>query len=471
MKHARLNWVLLLSLINFGGCSLIPEYNRPEAPIESAWDKPVNAAVTGADRVTWQAFFHDESLRVLIAQALEDNRDLRVAALNIEKAQAQFRISKADLFPSINASGSGTAQRLPGDVAPTGTTGTTHQYSSGVGFTAYELDFFGRVHSLDQQAQERYFATFEVQRSVKLALIAQVAGAYYQLQADQQLLAIARQTLISQQHSYDLVHSSYTMDVATELDLSQAESTVRTAQASEARYSRSVEQDKNALVLLVGKPLAATSFKAIELDELSVEENLPVGLPSDLLAYRPDILAAEHALKAANANIGAARAAFFPSITLTASAGSASADLGQLFAGGQGAWSFIPSINLPIFNAGRNQANLDVAKIERSIEVANYQRAIQEAFREVSDALVARASLDTQVTAERQLVSANARSYNLAESRFLEGVDTFLNSLDAQRSLYSAQQTLVMTKLSRINNLVSLYKAMGGGEVMGSRSL
>jgi multidrug efflux system outer membrane protein len=471
MKNLTLNATLAFVLMGAAGCSLIPQYQRPLAPVEDTWAAPVDGATTGADRVTWQAFFHDEPLRQLIGQALENNRDLQVATLNIEKARAEYRIARSDLLPSIDASGSGTATRLPGDVAPNGTTGTTHQYSVGVGFTAYELDLFGRVRSLNQQALESYFGTFEARRSVRLALIAEVASSYYQLQADQQLLAIARQTLTSQRDSYELVRNRYSLDVATELDLSQAESTVRIAEASEARYSRAVEQGKNALVLLVGKPLPSESFKAIELDALSVEENLQPGLPSALLGYRPDILAAEQALKAANANIGAARAAFFPSISMTTSAGSASSDLGHLFAGGQGAWSFVPSVNLPIFNWGRNQANLDVAKVNTSIEVANYQKAIQVAFREVSDALVARASLDTQLEAESQLVRANQHSYQLAEKRYEEGVDTYLNTLDAQRSLYSAQQTLVQTKLSRINNLVSLYKALGGGEVVRSQQL
>lgn len=471
MKNLALNTTLALILTSAAGCSLIPQYQRPQAPVEDTWPAPVDASATGAERVTWQAFFHDEPLRQLIGKALENNRDLQVATLNIEKARAEYRIARSDLLPSIDASGSGTAARLPGDVAPSGATGTTHQYSVGVGFTAYELDLFGRVRSLNQQALESYFGTFEARRSVRLALIAEVASSYYQLQADQQLLAIARQTLTSQRDSYELVRNRYSMDVATELDLSQAESTVRIAEASETRYSRAVEQDKIALVLLVGKPLPAESFKAIELDALSVEETLQPGLPSALLVYRPDILAAEHALKAANANIGAARAAFFPSISLTASAGSASSDLGQLFAGGQGAWSFIPSFNLPIFNWGRNQANLDVAEVNASIEVTNYQKAIQVAFREVSDALVARASLDTQLKAESQLVGANQRSYRLAEKRYEEGVDTYLNTLDAQRIFYSAQQTLVQTKLSRLNNLIALYKALGGGEVVGSQTL
>jgi multidrug efflux system outer membrane protein len=463
MNTCRLSAAVVAALIGLSGCSLIPDYQRPEAPVDQTWDMPAGAHAN-ARRVNWQEFFQSAVLKGLINQSLTNNRDLRVAALNIEKAQAQYRISRADLLPTINASGAGNSQRVPGDLSTTGDNQITHQYSAGVGFTSYELDFFGRVHSLNQQALESYFSTVEAQRSVRLSLIAEVAIAYFQLQADQQLLAISRQTLASQQDSYALVKSSYEQQVATELDLSQAESTVRTAEATQARYERQVAQDKNALVVLVGQPLAPEYFAAIELDALRVDEQLPVGLPSDLLMYRPDILIAEHQLKAANANIGAARAAFFPSITLTAAAGSASADLGQLFAGGQGTWSFVPSINIPIFNAGRNQASLDVAKVQKSIEVANYQKTIQVAFREVADSLVARDSLTTQVTAETLLVQANQRNYTLADSRYKEGVDTYLNALDAQRNLFSSQQGLVITKLSRINNLVSLYKALGGGE-------
>lgn len=463
MRIAYLKTAVAVAMMGISGCSLIPEYNRPQAPVEQTWEVPVTAQAN-ARRVQWQQFFQSPELKKLIAQSLDNNRDLRVAALNIERAQAQYRISRADLLPSINASGGGNSQRVPSDLSTTGDNEVTHQYTAGVGFTAYELDFFGRVRSLNEQALEGYFATVEAQRSVKVALIAEVASAYFQFQADQQLLVISRQTLESQQDSYALVKSSYDQEVATELDLSQAESTVRAAEAAQARYERQVAQDKNALVLLVGTPLAPEFFAAAELDALHVDEDLPVGLPSDLLMYRPDILSAEHQLKAANASIGAARAAFFPSITLTASAGAASADLGQLFSGGQGAWSFVPSINIPIFNSGRNQANLDVAKVQTSIEVANYQKAIQVAFREVSDSLVARGSLTTQVTAETKLVDANRRNFALAENRYREGVDTYLNSLDAQRNLFSSQQSLVTTKLARINNFVSLYKALGGAE-------
>ncbi|MHC6225550.1 efflux transporter outer membrane subunit [Pseudomonas sp. X10] len=461
MKKKLHHAAMAVALLSFSGCSLIPKYHQPQAPIEAAYSVQTKGE---ASKITWERFFQNEGLKALIQQALANNRDYRVAALNIERAQALYRIQRSDLLPSINASGSGVGQRIPHDLSTTGQTETTHSYSAGLGFTSYELDFFGRVRSLNQQALETYFSTIEAKRSAKIALIAQVAAAYYQLQADQQLLAIAQRTLASQQESYALVKSSYDYEVATELDLTQAESTVRTAESAKARYQRLVEQDKNALVLLVGKPLPDTAFTAIELDTLQVQEDLPAGMPSELLVSRPDILSAEHQLKAANANVGAARAAFFPSITLTASAGSASAQLGDLFAGGQGAWSFIPSINIPIFNYGRNKANLDVAKIQTSIEVANYQKAIQTAFREVSDGLVAKSYLDAQVIAEHQRVQANSKSYALADSRYREGVDTFLNTLDAQRSLFSAEQDLVTVKLAKVNNLISLYKALGGGE-------
>ena len=460
MSHGNLKAALALAMGLVGGCSLIPAYERPAAPVASEWKTPPAEA---GSVLPWATFFHDPQLKALIGDALHNNRDLRVALLNIEKAQAQYRISRADLLPSIDATVSGSSQRTPADLSADGRNGTSHRYDAGVGFASYELDFFGRVRSLNEQALESYLQTVEAQRSAQIALVAEVANAYYQLQADMQLLALSKQTLDSQQQSYLTTRSSYQEDVATELDLSQAESTVRSAQASEAKYQRLVEQDRNALVLLVGKPLSAEQLAAAAPATMALDAALPAGLPSQVLTQRPDVLAAEHALKAANANVGAARAAFFPSISLTASAGSASRQLGDLFAGGQGAWSFVPSINVPIFNWGRNQANLDVAKVQTSIEVANYQKAIQVAFQEVADGLVARRELDNQVRAQDLLVKANTRSYGLAEQRYQTGVDTYLNSLDAQRNLFASQQELVSTQLARSQNLIALYKALGGG--------
>ncbi|MCS8129848.1 efflux transporter outer membrane subunit [Pseudomonas aeruginosa] len=460
MNKCKLNTALALAVALLGGCSLIPDYERPAVPVAESWSA---APAETQDLLPWQDFFKDEQLKALVAEALANNRDLRVALLNIEKAQAQYRIRRADLLPTIDASVSGAHQRTPADLSVDGYTQTSHRYDAGVGFASYEVDFFGRVRSLNEQALEVYLQTVEAQRSAQIALVAEVANAYYQLQADQQSLALSDQTLESQHQSYLTIRSSYQEDVATELDLSQAESTVRSAQASQARYQRLVEQDRNALVLLVGMPLTPEQMLPSTSAVLELDAALPAGVPSQVLVQRPDILAAEHALKAANANVGAARAAFFPSISLTASAGSASGQLGDLFAGGQGAWSFVPSINVPIFNWGRNQANLDVAKVQTSIEVANYQKAIQQAFREVADGLVARSKLDNQVMAQQLLVKANARSFDLAQQRYETGVDTFLNSLDAQRSLFASQQELVDTRLARSQNLIALYKALGGG--------
>lgn len=460
MSHGKLKAALALTVGLVGGCSLIPDYQRPAAPVANAWQ----AAHTETDALLlWGTFFHDPQLKALIGGALQNNRDLRVSLLNIEKARAQYRISRADLLPSIDATVSGSSQRTPADLSADGRTGTSHRYDAGVGLASYELDFFGRVRSLNEQALESYLQTIEAQRSAQISLVAEVANAYYQLQADMQLLALSKQTLDSQQQSYLATRSSYQEDVATELDLSQAESTVRSAQARQAKYQRLVEQDRNALVLLVGKPLAPEQMAGSTPEALALGAVLPAGLPSQVLTQRPDILAAEHALKAANANVGAARAALFPSISLTASAGSASRQMGDLFSGGQGVWSFVPSINVPIFNWGRNQANLDVAKAQTSIEVANYQKAIQKAFREVSDGLVARGELDRQATAQGLLVNANAHSYALAQQRYETGIDTYLNSLDAQRNLFSSQQELVEIRLARSHNVIGLYKALGGG--------
>ncbi|SDJ33272.1 outer membrane protein, multidrug efflux system [Pseudomonas delhiensis] len=464
MRHDGLRAALgaALALGALAGCSLAPHYERPPSPVAEDWATP--QAGEAQRPLPWREFFADPALAGLIADALENNRDLRVAVLNIEKARAQYRISRADLLPSVDAGVSGNGQRTPADLSSSGRTATTHRYDAGVGFASYEVDFFGRVRSLNEQALEAYLQTVEAQRAARIALVAEVATAWYQLQADLQALAIARQTLESQRQSYATIRSSYEAEVATELDLSQAESTVRAAEASQAQYRRLVEQDGNALVLLVGKPLEPQRLRQAAPQALALDAPLPAGLPSAALTRRPDILAAEHALKAANANIGAARAAFFPRIGLTASAGSASAELGQLFAGGQGAWSFVPSISLPIFDWGRNQANLDVARVQTSIEVANYQKAIQVAFREVADGLAARGTLQEQVRAQALLVKANAHSYDLARARYEQGVDTYLNALDAQRALFAAQQELVATELAREQNRVALYKALGGGD-------
>ena len=453
----------LVTGILLSGCSFAPEYQQPDQSVAQAWPAQSEQVTQAEMDLAWDHFFTATPLKHLIQSSLDNNRDLRVAVLNIQRAQAQYRITRSDLLPSVDAGVSANNGRTPGDLNGTGQAATSHQYNANLGVSSYELDMFGRVHNLSNQALENYFSTMEARRTAQLSLIAEVASAWYQLQFDYQTLDLAKRTLANQQQNYETIKSSYEADVATELDLSQARSTVQSARVTQDRFARAVMEDQNALVLLVGRPLTPDEMAPLPLEELGLQDTLQVGLPSEVLIQRPDILQAEHALKAANANIGAARAAFFPSITLTATAGSASSDLDHLFSAGQGAWSFIPSINLPIFNWGRNRANLDMAKIDSSIEVANYQKAIQTAFREVSDGLAGRETLKSQVRNQRELVDANAHTYQLALDRYNAGVDTFFNTLDAQRNLFSSQQDLMSTELQQRNNLITLFKALGGG--------
>ncbi|BBF85381.1 RND efflux system, outer membrane lipoprotein CmeC [Aquitalea magnusonii] len=453
------------------GCSLIPVYQQPASPVSAQWPTgpayqgvpAAKADSTTADQLAWQQFFTDPAMQRLIRLALENNRDLRVAALNIETARAQYQITKADLFPSISASGSGTNQRISANSSSTGSATLSHSYSAGIGFSAYELDVFGRLSSLKQQALENFFSLEETRRSTQISLVAEVANAYLTLLADRQHLKVAEATVKSQQASLELTRRKMEVGAATELDLSDAESTVQSALSDQAAYLSQVAQDENALTLLVGTTIPADILQGGELSTQGKLADLPAGLPSELLQRRPDILAAEHDLKAANANIGAARAKFFPSISLTASAGASSSNLSDLFKAGSGTWSFSPSINLPIFNAGSLSANLESAKVARDISVAKYEKAIQTAFSEVSNALAVRGTVSTQLRAQQALVQSSQRSLQLSEARFKVGVDSYLTLLVAQRSLYSAQQNLISTQLSQASNLVTLYKVLGGG--------
>lgn len=466
----RLAPLLAISL-SLAACSLEPDYRQPASPVSTAW--PEGPAYRTADAKTgaplladigWREFFKAEPLRKLIATALANNRDLRIAALNIEKARAQYGVTRADLFPTINAQGSGTRQRTPASVSSFGAATTYSQYGVTAGVTSFELDFFGRVRSLKNEALENYLATEEARAASQISLIAEVANAYLTLQADRRLLALTEDTLKSQQSSLSLVEASFKRGVSSQLDLSQAQTTVETARVNRALYIRQVAQDRNALELLVGAPIDEKTLGTVDTAETdAVLADLPAGLPSDLLARRPDIREAEHQLRAANADIGAARAAFFPSITLTGSGGTESNKLSGLFDPGSGAWSFMPTITLPIFDAGRNQANLDVSKAQRDISVAQYEKTIQTAFREAADALAGLGTYTDQVEAQRALVRATGDSYKLAQLRYGKGIDSYLNVLDSQRALYNAQQVLISIELERVNNLVTLYKVLGGG--------
>ncbi len=456
------------------GCSLIPDYMRPGLPVAEQY--PSGPAFTGPGAVSgsvpaadlgWRDFFIDPVMQDLIALALENNRDLRVAAQNVAAAYAQYEVQHAGLFPTIDATGGGEFERLPAGSQGFGTALHVNEYSLGVGAVSYELDLFGKIRSASKQAQEQYFSLAETRQSTQISLVAQVASEYLAWLADRDALRISQLTAKAQLQSYNLYKLQLAQGTGTLLTVAQAESTLRTAEASVEQYTRQAQQDLDELVLLVGSTLPdALQTRMMAQTGLSTEAafpNLPAGLPSDLLQRRPDIRAAEHTLLAANANIGAARAAFFPSITLTANGGTASGTLGSLFGAGSASWLFQPQFSVPIFDAGTNFANLDYAKVEKLIQVANYEKSIQSAFHDVSDALAGRATYTRQVDAETKLVAADQRYYNISKLRSDAGADTFLNVLIAQNSLFGAQINLVSLNLAQQQNLVTLYKALGGG--------
>jgi outer membrane protein, multidrug efflux system len=449
------------------GCTMSPFYHRPELPVANAWPGETGTAAAApipASEIGWRDFFKDPQLQKLIETALVQNRDLRVAVLNVQAARAQYRIQRSDLFPTIKAVGAEAAQSIPANVLLPGVPGiTTREYEVSIGFTAYEIDLFGRIRSLRRQALETYFGYVETRRAAQMTLVSEVAAQYLSWLAHRDLLQLTKNTFDVQQASLDLTQRRFQAGIANALDVAQAQTAVETARANLAQYTRQVQQDENALTLLVGAPLPAEPPRGPAFNEESFLAELTAGLPSDLLERRPDIRAAEHQLLGANANIGAARAAFFPSILLTSNYGTASTQLSGLFQSGSQAWVFNPSINLPIFAGGRNFANLTLANVEKKVEIANYEKSIQTAFREVADALAGKRTFDEQVAAQTALVAASSDSYKLSDMRFRAGVDNYLSVIVSQRALYAAQQDLISVKLLKMQNLVTLYKALGGG--------
>jgi multidrug efflux system outer membrane protein len=460
-RSATLTALASVALL-LGGCmNLIPAYERPAAPVPAAYAPelvPAGAAgVASAADIDWQRYFTDARLRRLIEIALANNRDLRVAILNIEQARAAWQIKRADELPTVGAGF--TAQRQPGSSG-----GLVNTYAVGVQVTGFELDFFGRVRSLSQSALSQYLATEEARRTVQITLIASVASAYVGLLADDELLRVTRETLKTRDESFKLTKLKFDNGAASELDFRQAEQLLEGARATLAQAQRQRALDENALVLLLGQALPADLPPGLTLaSQQVVATDLPAGLPSELLTRRPDVRSAEQQLLAANANIGAARAAFFPRIALTANAGTASTELDNLFKGGTWAITGTASLVQTIFDSGRNQANLDVAKVNRDIAVAQYEKAIQTAFREVSDSLAGRATLGEQLRAQTAQTNAAQVSFNLADLRYRNGAASYLDVLDAQRSLFSAQQGLVQVQALQAQNLMTLYKVLGGG--------
>lgn len=463
---------VLATVVALAGCSMRTPYERPAAPVPAAWPAvsaapddgavPVDAGIA-ANQLPWRDYYGDERLQTLIQTALDNNTDLRLATLNVVRARALYGIQRSALYPALDADAGLSRQRTPADLSASGATTTSSRYAVNLGVLAWEIDFFGRIRSLKDQALESYLATEQAHRSTRILIIASVAGAYLNLAADRENLALAETTLAAQQAAYDLIERRYRSGLGTELDLSRAQTQVDTARGEVARYTQRAAQDENALRLLLGTP-DDIDPAGLPVDLVGIAPPaLPyAGVPSDVLLARPDILAAEHRLKASQANIDAARAALFPRITLTTTIGTASSQLSGLFESGSGTWLLAPKLQVPIFDA-RLTAAVDAAHAEREIALVQYEMAIQTAFREVADALVVSATIDRRLAAQRDLVQAAEKTYRLSDARYRKGVDNYLGVLDAQRFLFGAQQGLVALKLAKLVNQVQLYASLGGG--------
>lgn len=451
-------------IIMLSACSLAPDHERPAPPISSGpWDDAGDAASgeSSGTNLEWRDFVTDETLRGLIDQALAENRDLRQTLLDVDAARALYRVQRAERLPTIEAQGAGSRQRLPADLSSTGQAAVQSSYQAGLGLTAFELDLFGRVRSLSEAGLEDYLATEAAAQSARISLVSEVIGAYLVRDGAQRRLALIGQTLLSRESSLELISQRRRVGAATELDYLEAQGLVEQTRADMERTDREFRQAGNALRLLLGSDEP-------RLPEMSgpvrpLVQNLAAGTPSDLLTSRPDIRAAEHRLRARNANIGAARAAFFPRITLTGLFGTSSAELGDLFGSGQRAWSFAPQITLPIFDGGANRANLDLAETRKDIAVAAYEQTVQSAFREVSDALAATNTLRREEEARRARTETSTRALYLAEQRYRAGLDDHLRYLDAQRDDFANQVALIETATERQIALATLFKTLGGG--------
>ena len=460
--------LLAATAVLLAGCTLSPNYTRPEAPVPASWpsgpaydNAPVPPGAPSAGEVQWREYFTDERLRKVIETALKNNRDLRVAALNVERARAVYGIARADLLPTVNATGRGSRQRVPAELSRSGRAETSEEYNVNLGISSWEIDFFGRIRSLKDKALEEYLATGQARHGAQILLVSGVATAYLALAADRETLMLARSTLETQRASYDLIRRRVDAGLSPELDLRQAQTRTDAARVDVALYTRLVAQDENALDLLVGSKVPA-GLLPDNLTLVSPAREISPGMSSEALLLRPDIRQAESLLKASNANIGAARAALFPRISLTTAVGTASRELSGLFGSGSGSWNFSPQVVVPIFDA-RSWSALKAVKVEREIAVARYEKAIQAAFREVADALAVRGTVEEQLSAQLSLVEAVSETYRLSNARYTKGIDSYLGVLDAQRSLYAAQQGLIAVRLTKASNQVGLYAVMGGG--------
>lgn len=461
MRPAVTTLALLCAALLVGCANLAPDYARPELPVPATVDRRTPASASAADitgQLEWRRLVAEERLQRAIELALTNNRDLRIAALNIEKARAQYQIEDAARYPALNTTASGNSARYEGSI--------TRKYSVGVGITSYEIDFFGRIANLRDAALQDFLATESTQRSVRTSLIAEVSNAWLTLASNQSLLKLARDTLESREATLELTRKQQALGGASRLTVAQAQASTESARGDVANYVALVDKARNALDLLAGTTvpteLLPSAENGVVTDTVALVD-VPVGLSSSVLLQRPDIVSAEHTLIGSYADIGAARAAFFPSITLTGTLGTASSSLSNLFDAGTRAWSFIPTLTLPIFNAGKLSAALSVAEKTRDVQIATYEKTIQTAFREVADALAERRTLNDRLGAQRAEVDAYATSLRLATERYRSGADSYLNVLDSQRSLYTAQKSLITLQLTEQSNRISLFKALGGG--------
>lgn len=488
--------VLIMALLTSGACTMAPRYERPESPVDGVFPhypeyKGIGEEVKGAEasgaqppksadgqepsykatdelpatgNLSWREFYVDPNMQRLIEYALENNRDLRVAALNVEAYRALYQIQRADLLPDISASGAAQNQRTRTfQPAPYPESSVSRTYTLGVGVTSWELDLFGRVRSLKDTALEQYLSTRHAAYATRVSMVSSVASLYLNLVAAKEQYELTRSTYESRMESFEMVSAMYEQGVSSQLVVNQAKMAVEEARVNAVTYKTQTLQLENSLRLLVGGPLPPEVRVPDSLAAVRKLKDIPEGLPSDLLERRPDILQAEHTLKAANANIGAARANFFPRISLTGSLGFISGDLDELFDGDSKTWAFTPSVSLPIFQGGRNIANLEYSNVQRDIAVASYEKAIQTAFSEVADALAQRSTITEQLSATRSLRDASQESYDISNVRYSIGVDSFMNVLDAQRTLFSSQQAFINSVLTRELNSIELYKALGGG--------
>jgi len=471
-KANDMNRKFLLSLsgiiLFLGGCDMAPEYTRPEAPIPTDWpdsqahqNEPSSQSAPTAVNLEWREFYTDPKLKQIIETALNNNRDLQLAALNVEKARALYGIQQAELLPVINVTGAGSKQRSAADLTAAGQPRTTEQFNVDLGIASWEIDFFGRIRNLKKQALQEYLATDQARRSAQILLISETARAYLTLAVDSEKLNLARSTLETQQDVYDLIRRQYEAKIANELDLRRAQTQADAARVDVARYTQLVAQGQNALNLLAGSAVLE-DFLSSDLAGISPPKDISPGLPSEVLLRRPDIMAAEHQLKGAYAFVDAARVAFFPRISLTTAVGTASDELNGLFGSGNGTWSFAPQIVTPIFDA-RTWAAYRVSKSAKKIALAQYEKTIQTAFKEVADALAVRGTVDQQIAAQQSIVDSVREIYQLSNERYKNGIDSYLSVLDAQRSLYSAQQGLISLQLAKLANEVRFYAVLGGG--------